>query len=74
MAKKATRFVYDCFGSRPGAVDGPRFIVGGKVRPEVAKALTAIKGISGVLLLEDQYSHFSDILEVLAALGGSHKD
>ena len=56
------------------AVDGPRFIVGGTVTAEVATALTAIKGVSGVLLLEDKYGHFGDILEILAALGGPHKD
>jgi hypothetical protein len=74
VAKRAMRFVHECLGSKPGAVDGPRFIVGGKVTAEAAKALTAIKGISGVLLLEDKYGHFGDILEVLAALGGSHED
>ncbi|MDB5310618.1 MAG: hypothetical protein JWO38_4820 [Gemmataceae bacterium] len=74
VAKKAVRFVQDCLGSTAGAADGPRFIVGGKVTAEVATSLTAITGISGVVLLEDKYGHFGDILEVLAVLGGSHKD
>src|SRR5262249_23433951 len=71
-AKKALRFVQTCFRHGPGAADGPRFIVGGKVTTKAAKALTAVKGVAGVLL-EDQCSDLYSIHQILAALGGSDR-
>jgi hypothetical protein len=47
--------------ARLGAIDT-------KALPRVVLAF--VEGISGVLLLEQDYDEFTDILEVLAALGG----
>jgi hypothetical protein len=72
VAKNALRFGQESLRSTLGTVKGSRFIVGGQVTAAGAVALTAIQGISGVLMREDHYNEFGDILEVLAAFDGMH--
>jgi hypothetical protein len=74
IAKNALRAAQDAIKSRFHTGAGCRFIVGGEVTVDGAFALKAIPNISGVLLEEERYSDFGDILEILGALGGSEED
>jgi hypothetical protein len=73
-AKQALESAQELLRSTLRSSEGCRFVVGGNVNATNAAALTAVPHVSGVLLEEKQYNGFSDILEILAALGESESD
>jgi triosephosphate isomerase len=52
-----------------GASGDPRFIVAGAISADAASEVVGIDGVDGVFLMDDKYSDFGTILEVLEALG-----
>lgn len=67
-AIKAEQFVRECLTPWPNAAGEVRFVVGGEMTAQAAAEVTAIHGIDGVLMLDDKYKEWCDILGVLAAL------
>lgn len=51
-----------------GATGEARFIVAGEISDENAPTLVSHEGIDGLFLMDDKYSHFGTILEVLESL------